>query len=321
MIFISTRMFLSGKLPIGPITLITIINILLGLVLALFWPPIMGWLSTGYEGPALSKRMGLFNVSWSLALAVSPLIAGYIIQTDPTLAVLTAAIFMVIAFISVSVAPKPENNNDRNAPSHLPEQLEAAHPLNHTFSSMARLALVTGCITIALFKTQFALLFTENLGFSKLQFGIVTTLFCFVSFICFYVTGKTRSWHHKLIPFIAAQLITAAGLLIIVFARSIFSLSIAAMLIGLGQAFIYSSHQFYCVSGKSKRSGSMAIHELLISIGFATGGIAGGYLAEYFSRYWPYWFGLIAIMIAIAAQTAIFTSHMGKNATLSAADQ
>ena len=53
----------------------------------------------------------------------------------------------------------------------------------------------------------------------------------------------------------------------------------------------------------------MAIHEILISIGYAGGSIAGGYLAEYLSRYWPYWFGFAAVMIALAVQALIFASH------------
>ena len=192
-IFVCTRMFLSGKLPIGPVLTITIINILLGLALAFLWPPMMGWVSVGYEGPSLSKRLGFYNVSWSLALVVSPLIAGYIIEIDPTLAVLTAAIFVAIGFISVSVAGEPKNHNNLNGPSDRQGvSIEPAHPSNEVFSSMTRLALVTGSLVIALFRTQFALLFTEDLGFSRPQFGIVTTMFCFANFAGFYFTGKTK---------------------------------------------------------------------------------------------------------------------------------
>jgi predicted MFS family arabinose efflux permease len=53
----------------------------------------------------------------------------------------------------------------------------------------------------------------------------------------------------------------------------------------------------------------MAIHEILISIGYASGSIAGGYLAEYLSRYWPYWFCFAAVIIALAVQVFIFASH------------
>ena len=312
-LFVCTRIFLKGELLIDPILLVIIIEILSCLVLALFWPPMMGWLSVGHEGAALSKRMGVFNISWSFALVVTTLIAGYIIQMDTTIAVLVAAIFLAIAFIFVSIAPAPKNRKNQNSTAEQTESLETIHPLNPVFCSMARLSLITGCLAIALLRTQFALLFTENLGFSKSQFGIVTTLFCLANFIGFYITGRTRGWHHRLTPFIASQLIIAAAMLIIIFARSLLSLYTAAVFIGAGQSFLYSSHQFYCVSGKVNRSGSMAVHELLIAAGYASGAIVGGYLAEYLSRYWPYWFGFITIMTAIAIQALIFAAHKNPN--------
>ena len=53
----------------------------------------------------------------------------------------------------------------------------------------------------------------------------------------------------------------------------------------------------------------MAIHELLISVGYSIGSIVGGYLAEYITRYWPYWFGFISIMGALVVQGVIFSVH------------
>ncbi len=308
-IFVFCRMFAAGKLPVSPILAVTAINIVIGLVLALFWPPLMGWLSTGHEGHALSKRLGMFNLSWSLALVISPLIAGFVIEIDPILAVLASAVSLAIAFLAVSVAPAPDKLNGSNAQSSARETIEGAHPFNAVFSSMSRYALVTGCLAVALFRTQFALLFTEDLGFSKAQFGIITTVFCLANFAGFYITGKTKAWHHRMAPFIAAQLISAASMLIILFATHLLSLYTAAILLGAGQSFVYASHQFYCVSGKSNRSGSMAIHELLIAIGYAVGALAGGYLAEYLTRYTPYSFCFTAIIAAIALQTIMFAKQ------------
>jgi predicted MFS family arabinose efflux permease len=98
-------------------------------------------------------------------------------------------------------------------------------------------------------------------------------------------------------------------MLLILFCTSLIWLYMAAAFVGLGQSFVYASHQFYYVLGKVKRSGSMAVHEILIAIGYAGGSIVGGYLAEYLSRYWPYWFGFTAVMIALAVQALIFASH------------
>jgi predicted MFS family arabinose efflux permease len=306
--FICTRIFLKGKLPIDPILLVIIVEVLSCLALALFWPPMMGWISTGHEGVSLSKRMGIFNISWSLALVITTLIGGYILKIDTTLAILVSALFATVAFVFISVAPASQDSDTPNNTDDQRQSPETIDPLNPAFISMSRLGLVTGCLALGLFRTQLALFFTENLGFSKSQFGILTALLCLASFGGFYITGRTKNWHHRLSPFIASQLIIAVAMLIILFSTSLIWLCAAAAFIGIGQSFVYASHQFYCVSGKVKRSGSMAIHEILIAIGYAGGSIAGGYLAEYFSRYWPYWFGFAAIMIALAVQALIFAS-------------
>ena len=312
-LFIGIRIFLKGNLPIDPILLVIIVEVSSCFALAFFWPSIMGWISTGHEGASLSKRMGRFNISWSLALVITTLIGGYILKIDTTIAVLVSALFATIAFLFISVAPASQdsgtpNNNDDQLKS--PETID---PLNPAFSSMARLGLVAGCLALGLFRTQLALFFTENLGFSKSQFGILTALYCFAIFAGFSITARTKNWHYKLLPFISSQLIIAVAMLIILFSTSLICLYAAAAFIGIGQSFVYASHQFYCVSGKVKRSGSMAIHEILIAIGYAGGSIAGGYLAEYLSRYWPYRFGFAAVMIALAVQALIFASHKRKN--------
>jgi len=85
------------------------------------------------------------------------------------------------------------------------------------------------------------------------------------------------------------------------------SFFLVAALVGLGQAFIYISHQFYAASQSAKRSGSMALHEILLSAGQITGFLVGGYLADFFGRRaFPYWFGLFVIVIGMAAQLAIW---------------
>ena len=53
----------------------------------------------------------------------------------------------------------------------------------------------------------------------------------------------------------------------------------------------------------------MAVHEILISIGYGSGAIVGGYLAEYLSRYAPYRFGLGAVLVALGMQIAIFLAY------------
>lgn len=308
-LFICTRIFLKGQLPIDSILLVIIVEVLSCLALALFWAPMMGWISTGHEGMSLSKRMGFFNVSWSLALVITTFLGGYILKIDTTLAVLASAIFLAISFIFISIVPASKDHRNLGGTVEQVQPGKTIHPLNAAFCSMARLGLIIGCLALGLIRTQLALFFTENLGFSKSQFGTLTALYFLANFVGFSITGRTKNWYHRLSPFIGSQLLIVAAMLLILFTRSLVCLYSAAAFVGIGQSFVYASHQFYNVSGKVKRSGAMAIHEILTAIGYVGGSIAGGYLAEYLSRYWPYWFGFAAVMIALAVEALIFASH------------
>ncbi|HSV55861.1 MAG TPA: MFS transporter, partial [Magnetospirillaceae bacterium] len=53
-----------------------------GVIIALFWPPLMGWLSRGLEGKDLSRATGLFSFSWSTGGIVSPYLAGILSEAD-----------------------------------------------------------------------------------------------------------------------------------------------------------------------------------------------------------------------------------------------
>ena len=55
---------------------------LFGFVTALFWPPLMGWLSEGVEGNYLNKMMGFFNLSWSTGLVISPYLGGVFLELN-----------------------------------------------------------------------------------------------------------------------------------------------------------------------------------------------------------------------------------------------
>ncbi len=303
-----THLAANDSLSLFPIIMVTVFNAILSLLLTLYWPPMMGWLSRGHEGPALSRRMSRFNLCWSSAQAICPFAAGFILRHSPILAVLTAAVLSAIAFLCVSIAASPRiaSGSKKQTSPRLPEPATMLHPSNAAFCTMTRSALFVSCVVLGLMRTQFALLFTDTLGYSKALFGILTGLLCLSAVAGFFVTGKTHRWHHRLLPFAAAQVITAVGLILILGCRSLTALCIAMVLIGVGQSFIYASHQYYAVSGQKDRSKPMAVHEILISAGYACGAIGGGYLAEYFNRFTPYQFALAAVSAALLAQAVIF---------------
>jgi len=118
--------------------------------------------------------------------------------------------------------------------------------------------------------------------------------------------GRSHYWHYKKSLFALAQASVVLCAIIILFSGSLAFQLFAAGLGGICYGFIYSSHQYYGVSGGTKRSGLMAIHETIIGAGFATGALVGGILSDRYGRYSPYWFVGGAIIIAGGAEVIIW---------------
>ena len=126
------------------------------------------------------------------------------------------------------------------------------------------------------------------------------------TFAVFTLAGQSHVWHYKLWLFMCCQILILVSLLLILFTSSLALLTFAVALIGIGESFMYASHLYYGVSGVTRRSGRMAIHEIILSLGFAAGGIFGGILSDKYGRYSPYWFGFSTIIIGLFIQCIIW---------------
>ena len=62
----------KGLCPGSVILLLTIISAAMGVMTVVLWPQVVGWLSVNHEGSRLNRRLGIFNISWSLAGIVGP---------------------------------------------------------------------------------------------------------------------------------------------------------------------------------------------------------------------------------------------------------
>ena len=305
-----------------PVILVIIASAFAGLLTSLYWPPIMGWLSIGYEGQDLNRRLGVYNISWSAGLAVSPFLGGVLIQSSLLASLFVAMIFAALAFVAITMAHPPPSprrfpisecrlsivrKESKNSTGRLTAENRES---KISFRWMAGIALATVFTCVGLMKTQLALLFTMELGFSKSHFGAVTAVIWLVNCLVFFAASKTHLWHYKILPLILAQLAVLGGMLIIIKSSLIITFFFVAVLMGFGQAFAYVSHQFYAASQSRKRSGSMAIHEILLSAGQIMGFLAGGYLAASFGRRAvPYWFGISIVLTGIIVQSAMIISR------------
>ncbi len=300
-----------GACPFSPISTLIFLSAVSGIFTSLFWPPVMGWVSTGHEGAVLNKRLGLFNMSWSLGSLATPYFAGLMVEYNSTLPIAAHFTFMVLSLLAICFAKNPDPAVKVGAAAvSLPDDTIAS--LLPKFRLMSRVALLCAFVCVGLVRTQLAVFFKFELMHSESDYGIAMLGMSIMIFTIFTLAGHTHSWHYKLWIFAAAQVLLAASLLIILNTPSLPLLVAAVAMVGVGNSFIYTSHIYYGVSGCKNRSGRMAIHETILALGIACGGLFGGIISDKFTKYSPYKFGIAVIVAGLCIQAAIWLCYRRK---------
>jgi MFS family permease len=284
----------SSAIFFSPVTRLIILMAMVGIITAFFWPMMMGWISTGHEGPELTKRLGFYNVSWGLANTTLPIVGGYLMEVKYIWPLALAAVMAVLCLISIFPTryighSSVKHQNDTAAVHQIPRQ-------NRPFVWITRAALFATLICIGIFRSQLGILYKFQLGFAESAYGWSVSLMCLFNIAIFYMMGKSHYWHYKKALYVAVQISILGCMAMMIICKTLPLQLLASGMAGVWYGYVYSSHQYYGVSGSTKRSSLMAIHETIIGAGFATGSLFGGILSDAFGRFSPYWFGCAVIV-------------------------
>ena len=274
---------------------------MVGFCQSFIWPPIMGWVSSGFEGEQLTRRLGKYNFSWSISMTVWPFIAGFMLEASLLATMLTSVLSFIASVVVITIA-KGSSVCKIECPSQS-IQTPTLSEKSRTKGLLicARLGLFTSACIFILPRSQVAILMTQEYSYTESDFGILSAVFCFTLLVILTLTGRYCKWHNRFLPMILSAMLLGVGLVLILLSSLFAILLLAVICIGIGYAFLYAAHQYYGVSGGKKRTALMAIHEVTLSSGFVLGSIAGGYLSQTCGRLSPYRAGLgIACLYCIA---------------------
>ncbi len=248
---------------------------LFGFTTALFWPTLEGWLSEGYEGASLNKRVGRFNLSWSFALVLSPYIAGILVEKNLELPLLTAIVIYIILassfwFFSTFFLKTGKMVHIKKMDSV--SRIDRSTPLRFiswlgNFSTY----FVNGIVLFV-----FPLYARDVLGISESGIGLLLLLRALWSTLVFIMMSKTVWWHFSWKQMIVIQLLLVIFCVFIPVVLSWKMMAVMLSFFGVLFAFHYSNSLFHGVSGSLNREGRMAVHEAVLTAGVISGALSGG---------------------------------------------
>ncbi len=277
---------------------------LFGLVTALHWPPLMGWLSEGLEGRDLSRAVGGFNLSWSTGAGAGPFIAGLLIERGlrlPLVVIVLLYGFMALLYLSAFSLSQRRKSRLAEVPKiDLPKIADQSSPLRYAgWIGVASSYTLLGALMFI-----FPMYAEDVLGYSESFTGLLLFLRGAVTVAGFYLAGKTIFWHHNPLQISISQLLLGASALLLAFAVRPGSYLALFTLFGLIFAMQYATSIFHGVSGALEREQRMAIHEGSLTFGVVLGSAGGGLLYQWVS------FRSVLVMIALAVAAAFFVQAL-----------
>lgn len=257
-----------------------------GMSTALFWPPLMGWLTEGYEGDRLGRITGLYNLCWSSGAIIGPLLAGLLGAGDSArpLRYCIAAYALLLAFLwfghrqdgaqDVKLSPKKRSATPVDAADTAPRGLETTMRYPCWLGGLCAWAASGMLLNI------YPLFAKNELSLTEPAIGALLFVRALAMTSAMSLMGFIKYWHFNFIQLISGHLLLALAVLGLGLSRDMTLIMILLAVCGILAGHAYSNSMFHGVSGCQDRTFRMAIHEVVLASGAVIGSVLSGQIYQ-----------------------------------------
>lgn len=304
----SMGMILLLLVTIGHPTVAFVLYALFGLFASLFWPPLMGWLSSGLEGKELNRTISRFNLSWSVGSIISPYIAGALAEVANRLAIYFSIVLLFSATLLVVVATlywAQIRSDEYREPK--PPKVRGGRGEGTILRFPAWVGVVSTYVIIGVVANIFPMYGKDHASLSKGQIGLVLLVRALVSTTTFLWTGRTSFWHYRKSVILGGQVALVGSIAIMLMMRTMAGFLLSVVVLGVIFSFNYSSSVFHGVSGSTERARRMSVHESISTMGVVAGSVVGGILYQSYSMASVYLFCIVVAVVGAIITLTIMT--------------
>ena len=268
--------FVFLLIPSIPAAFIT--YIVFGVLTAFYWPPLMSWLSKGYNHIELAKANGAFNFSWSFGGVLSSYIAGVLSKSGRFYPIAAAVmlfalngIFIIISFLFVKDSHVIQTKSEKSKFSL--DQRQNPNRIPAWISNMFTY------LVIGIIFNIFPVFANDVLHYSEPQVGLILSLRALATMVGFILLGQWHFWHFKslVMPFSAFCItVSLVSMSLLNQSLTFTGYTIFFVIIGLSMAATYTTSLFYSTVNSGNKDTMVTIHESLLTFGQVIGSSAGG---------------------------------------------
>ncbi len=246
---------------------------LLGFLNGIKWPVIESYVSAGWTPAQTAKAIGLFNVSWALAVPLG------LIVTGPIVVYLPAGLFFLPALINLAciILVRPFAQRPVHMASNDPERPPAEVLVR--LRSMLTASRFLMLVSYSLMWVLVALMprIWKELGYSVDIAAGMSGVLDVLRLGAFALFGLWTGWHNRVSLLALSLILLPAGFFMVLSGSwgGTAAVLTGEILYGLIAGLVYYSALYYAMVVKNASVDAGGAHEGLIGTGFAIGPAAG----------------------------------------------
>jgi MFS family permease len=274
------------------------LSVVNGLCVSIYWPSLQAWIADRQTGAELARDIGNFNLSWTAATLVGPILSGSLYRLYPRLPFFVAAAIAWMLFLLVFTSV-------RESGARPPEKAE---PMNAETSDWRRSFLYAAWVAnfaswfiMGNARYQFPKLARE-LNIPPQLIGVILGFLGLALFSGFLLLRRTDRWYFTKEYLFGAQILALIGISLIIASSEPTLFALAFVMIGLSCSVTYYSSLYYAVHLLKKKGRGTGLHESILGGGAVLGPILGGVAAQYTGLRAPYFLCIVVLVAALGAQ-------------------
>jgi hypothetical protein len=238
---------------------------------AMMWPVVEAYVSSGKDGHAMRRSIGLWSINWMTSVGACLLLMAPLYASGHTrwamVAVLPISLLSIVCLRFLPAEPAPHGEEHHDAPAGYRPMLASARVLLPTAY------VVVGAISPIL---PYAI---ETLDIDPAWRTPLGSLWLFSRAAAVSVLAFTHFWHGRWQGLALASVALAGGFTLAALAPNTAALVGGLIAIGIGHGLLYYSALYYAMRLERADVDAGGMHEALIGVGYVVGpgaALAGG---------------------------------------------
>jgi hypothetical protein len=257
---------------------------------ALFWPMAEAVLVEGSSGQRLNRRIGLFNITWSMGDSLGAVLAGVLYLAWDRLPFVATIVLMMPVAAAMTVAGRRKADGEEALPSRFEEAGMPRHETRDTnarFRGGAWLGNFIASGATQVMRSVFAAPARDVFLMSSSTLGLVLGTFNAARTLTFWLLREWPDWHYRPRVYMTFNALLAGGMFAVVAAAflpaplvmpTVFAAFAAS---GVGAGMAYYSSIFYAVDGEEVAASTTRLHEAVLGAGGAIAVLVSGVTGKF----------------------------------------